>query len=373
MSEDGTVAIPNASDTESAAWRARRSDENEHAVTPAVAPRSRLIVSLLVGLISGHAVLLRTPHFGTPRDLVQFWFAARALLHGANPYVLIGPGRALDYGWPFVYPLTSAVGVLPLAGLTSTWACAVFAGIGGACFAWALMAFGYAPLLALVSVCYWHAIFVVQWSPLLAASVVLAPLAFFLIAKPTTGLAYFVARPSWWAIVGAVVLTGTSFALDPHWVAQWREALSRAVSVAKHGFPYHVLLLKPGGILVLAALTRWRRPEARLLIALACVPHTPLPYDLLPLFLIPRGWWQSASLLAMSYVMWWLVSHPDLPPDFYQTVIEYARASIPCMYLPCTLMVLRRENAGPLPSWLEKETVRWPSWLRGSSVSLRPA
>ena len=373
MNNEGTVAIPHASEAESARLSAHRSYGKGDSATPAAHQRSRLIVSLLVGLISGHVVLLRTPYFGTPRDLVQFWFASRTLLHGGNPYALIGPGRALDYGWPFVYPLTSAVAVFPLSGLTSTWACAVFAGVGGACFAWALMASGYASLLALASVCYWHAVFIVQWSPLLAASVVLAPLAFFLAVKPTVGLAYFVARPSWWAIVGAVVLTATSFALDPHWVAQWRDAVSRALAVAKHGFPYHVPLFKPGGILVLAALTRWRRPEARLLVALACVPHTPLPYDLLPLFLIPRGWWQSASLVVMSYVMWWLVSRPELPPDFYQTVIEYARASIPCMYLPCTLMILRRKNAGPLASWLERRAARWPSWLRGSSVSLRPA
>jgi hypothetical protein len=142
--------------------------------------------------------------------------------------------------------------------------------------------------------------------------------------------------------------------------------------MAKHGFPYRAPALMPGGILILAALTRWRRGEARLLVALACVPHTTLPYELLPLFLIPRGWVQTASLVALSHLMWLLVAHDFPHPDFYYTVIEYTRTSIPCLYLPCTLMVLRRPNVGAVPEWLEARTAGWPEWMRGASSERSP-
>jgi len=339
-----------------------------NAAGAAVSHRSRLLVAVLIGIVAGHAVLLQTPNYEIPRDLMQFWYAARVLLHGGDPYASIGPGAGFKYPWPLVYPLPSAVALIPLAWLSATWACAVFAGLGTACFAWAVMEYGYASLLAFGSVCIWHAIFVVQWSPLLAASIVIAPLGFFLVVKPTIGVAYFAARPTWWSVIGGVTLTALAFALDPGWVGQWQAALDRALAIAKHGFPYRAPGLMPGGILVLAALTRWRRVEARLLVALAFIPHTTLPYELLPLFLIPRGWRQMVSLVALSHLMWWVVARDFPHPDFYYTVIEYTRTSIPCLYLPCTLMVLRRPNVGAAPKWLETRIASWPAWIRGAAL-----
>lgn len=105
--------------------------------------------------------------------------------------------------------------------------------------------------------------------------------------------------------------------------------------------------------------------DARLLVALACVPHTTLPYEMVPLFLVPRGWAQCASLVAGSMAMWWLVSLDFPQPDFYATVIDYTRTAIPLLYLPCTLMVPSRPNEGPVPGWLERRLARAPGWLRG--------
>jgi hypothetical protein len=194
---------------------------------------------------------------------------------------------------------------------------------------------------------------------------VIAPLAVFLAVKPTVGIAYFVARPSWWAVVGGVTLGALAFALDPAWLGQWTAAIDRAVRIAKHGFPYRAPALMPGGFLILAALSRWRRTEARLLVALSLIPHTTLPYELLPLFLIPRGWRQVGALVALSHLMWWIVRLDAPHPDFYYTVIEYTRTSIPCLYLPCTLMILRRPNIGSVPHWIELRVAAWPHWMRG--------
>ena len=68
-------------------------------------------------------------------------------------------------------------------------------------------------------------------------------------------------------------------------------------------------ITRPGGVLVLLALLKWKRADARLLLALACVPHTTVPYETIPLFLIPQTWrqaWALWALALLAYVaQWW--------------------------------------------------------------------
>jgi hypothetical protein len=334
-------------------------------VAAPVASRHRLLASVLLGILAGH-MALSSAYRGRPAlpDILQFWYAARMLLAGHDPYLGIGPGRAFDYPFPMVYPLPAAVPFLPLAGLPAAWVCAGVMGTSVALFTWALLANGWPSLLAFASFCVWHAIGAGQWSPLLTASLVISPLAVLYACKPTLGAALWIAKPSWWAIGGGVVLLAIAFLLDPSWVPEWREALGRAMVRAHGQLPYHAPAMMPGGFLVLLALTRWRRWEARLLVALAVIPHTTLPYELVPLFLIPRGWKECASLVVLSYLLWWLVRW-QAPTDFYSTVMAYTKAAVPTIYLPCTLMVLRRPNEGRLPTWLEARLLRWPPWIRG--------
>ena len=119
------------------------------------------------------------------------------------------------------------------------------------------------------------------------------------------------------------------------------------------------------GIVALAlALLRWRRPEARLLAALACVPQTMLPYEAVPLFLIPCGWVESVGLVALSYAMTWAVH--DVPRSFVPRSLAFAWAVPLFLFLPAALMIVRRPNVGLLPAWIERHTARLPRWLRGS-------
>ena len=138
---------------------------------------------------------------------------------------MIGPGRPFEWTAPFVYPLTAAVAALPLAPLSSTWAPIVFTAIACGCFAWALMEHGYAPLLGFLSAPVVFAAELAQWSPMLAAATVVTPLSILYVAKPTIGAAMFVARPSWWAVWGAIALATIAFALDPQWMSRWSQAL----------------------------------------------------------------------------------------------------------------------------------------------------
>ncbi|HEV7991314.1 MAG TPA: hypothetical protein VGP25_05780 [Gemmatimonadaceae bacterium] len=318
----------------------------------------RVLVCLLLALFWGYFAYFTTRTQGVHRDFGQMWFAARTLLHGGDPYAAIGPGRAFEWSWPWYYPLPAALVALPVAPLSEPAAVGVMVFVSVALFAWALTARGTAPLLAFGSFCMWHALYLAQWSPLLAAAVVITPLSAILVAKPTIGAAIFAARPSWWAVAGAIVLLSVAFVVQPHWVQEWRSALARGVveggKVTSHAPP----ILYPGGVIVLVALSRWRRRDARLLVALACVPQTTFPYEGVPLFLIPEGWIESGVLMASSWVMRAWVVHLHGPSPA-QTVTHYGQAFLVFLYLPALVMVLRRPNEGPAPAWLERAIGWW--------------
>lgn len=219
--------------------------------------------------------------------------------------------------------------------------------VGGCAFAWALMEHGYAPAFGFFSGAVHMAAETGQWSPLLASSVVIPPLAFLLIAKPTIGAALFVARPTWWAIGGAVALAAIAWMIQPTWVADWRAAV--ALNNARWGTqsPYRAPILFPGGIIALACLLRWRRPEARLVAALACVPQTTTQYEAVPLFLVPRTFGEVWVLWACSYAQHFLGQYVvDRVPTGEEHLALSGRWLALVMYVPATLMVLRRPNDG---------------------------
>ena len=306
-------------------------------------------------------VLMRgKPH---PGDFAQTWYAARALLAGQDPYRLIGPGRALEFDFEFRYPLPAAVVAIPFAPLPRDVASGLFIGLGLACLAWILMRHGHAPLIGLVSAGVASAINSVQWSPVLAAATILTPLSILLVAKPTIGFAMFVARPSWWAIGGGVFMVAASFIAQPEWLAAWRAATSNHVGIS-------ALALHPGGALGLLALLKWRRPEARMLAALICVPMAPFLYETVPLLLIPRTWWEATLVVLASYgVLAWgmrapLSDYASLPTHVMNSANATALVLVPL----ATAIVLRRPNVGAAPAWLEACVRRWPVWLRGRSL-----
>lgn len=333
----------------------------------------RLLICGLIGVLGAIFSYAAARGIRLHRDLGQSWFAAKVLLAGGDPYAAIGPGRAFEWPAPYFYPLSAAVAATPLAPFSEPVASALFAFVAGAGLAWALSEHGYGPLLAITSTCVWHAFLVVQWSPLMAAGLVLTPFAFFWTAKPTIGAALFLVRPSWWALAGGVILFGVAFVLQPDWPLAWRDALKGASFEAGQGFPYVAPVTMPGGVLALAAIARWRRPEARLIVALACVPQTLVPYEAVALFLVPRGWRQSALLVALSYVIWWWVQFNGPYADYGSRIDVSGRAITLLLYLPVTWMVLLRANEGRLPPSLERLSSRLPRWLRGRNSEPHPA
>jgi hypothetical protein len=328
---------------------------------------SRLLVCCTLAVVAGYVTYLLAGAISHPRDFAPIWYAGRVLLEGGDPYAAVGPGRTFAWPWPLYYPLPAAILAIPLAPLPQPVAMGIFSMLGAGALAWALSERELAPLLAFLSLAVWDAIAAAQWSPLLAASFVLTPLSLLLVAKPTVGAALFAARPSAWALSGAGVLIVASFAVRPDWIGAWLESLSGARDVSGAKFPSVIPATLPGGALALAACLRWRRPEARLVGALACVPLTMAPYESVYLFLVPRGWRQSLVLVVLSNaaVAWMFLAPRE--PVMTARMRLFGTALVWAMYIPATVMILRRPNEGAIPRWLERCVARWPESIRGRS------
>jgi len=121
--------------------------------------------------------------------------------------------------------------------------------------------------------------------------------------------------------------------------------------------------------LPLAAL-RWRRPEARLLLVMACIPQTMLFYDQLPLLVVARNFRQSLYFCLVSYAaaVVAVLIYGGGPKDRALLFAQNAPVIVGCYYLPCLILVLLRPNTGDVPHWLERLTKHLPTWLRGHSV-----
>jgi len=296
--------------------------------------------TLVVGCIALSSAALtwaiRGAYPASPSDLAQVWIAARAYLAGVDPYSVVGPDRPFQWGFPLLYPFPAVLVFLPFAPLPMRWVDPLWVGFGSGLLAWVLTRQRVAnpQLLVFASFAYCYALILSQWSPLLTAAALLPWGGVILACKPTVGLALFAAYPGWRAMIGAAAAILASLLLYPRWPIAWLGGLSQQQHVTS-------LILHPGGPLILLALLRWRRSEARLLMALACVPLTPSIYEAIPLFLIPETWFEAGLLAALTYLV-----GITLPPFSVATFNAYLAASadrlVWFLYLPCVVMLLRR-------------------------------
>jgi hypothetical protein len=313
--------------------------------------RRRALVALAVGVLSALYVVVRLAvrRGAAASDVDQIWASSQALLRHLDPYSLavIGPGsRFYDYPFPFFYPFTATVAGLLLTPLPMAAAGPAFALASGATLAWVLTRDGFDRLPVLLSGAYLGTLLSVQLSPLMTAAALVPALGWALAIKPNIGLAMWSYRASLRSAAFALLLVVVSLAVRPDWVPAWLASVHRS----QH---FRAPVQHAGGFLVLLALLRWRRPEARLLVALACVPHTTLAYETLPLALVPRS-----RVEAMVYaVLTWPVLLGQLwlsnqARGFAVQTDITGDLALALVYLPCVIMVLRRPNEGALPPWV---------------------
>jgi hypothetical protein len=300
--------------------------------------RKRVLLTIALAAAAGTYVLAhRWRAFDKASDLLQVRLGAQAWLQGLDPYRVVRDSGAWPY--PLLYPLPALIAASPLVLVPAWLAEAAFMAAGTALLAWgvtrerlvtpALVVFASAPFL--------YAVALSQWSPLLTGAALVPWAGWLLVCKPTIGLALFAAFPRVSTAAGVAFLVALSVILWPGWVHEWRLALAHAPNAIAP-------LTLPGGPLLLLALARWKRPEARLLAALACVPHTTLAYEAVPLFLVPRTWGEAWVLCGGTFAAF--IGHGLTGP--YSSQFAWVRAGgiwlIACAYLPCLVMVLRRPN-----------------------------
>ena len=284
--------------------------------------------------------------FSTERftDFTQNIAAAEFLLGGQNPYAQIGPGRPFDWQFPYYYPLSTALIAMPFTLLPLDLAEAFFVASSVGLLVWAMTRHTVKnpQLCFLGSLAFMAVAGRAQMSPALMAGALLPWFGCILAVKPSIGAALLCAYPSWRSIGGAVAITAVTIAVWPYWVRDWLAVLPDIEHMV-------ALITLPGGFLVCLALLKWRRPEARLLVALACVPHTPSLYDVLPLFLCVRTWREGIGLAGLTYVAYAFIGGG--PFDAYQDIQNFnelcyvrAQRNLWLLYMPCVLAVVARPN-----------------------------
>jgi hypothetical protein len=292
----------------------------------------------LATLAAIYVIFKRWDNADGPSDLTQVWVGARAWLAGENPYEAV----RMWGQWPFplLYPFPAALVLVPFTVLPPWVADALFAGVGTGLLAWGSTREADAPRLVMfLSAPLLYALSLGQWSPLLVGATLVPWAGFVLVCKPTIGLALCMAYPQRRMLIGCAIMVGGSVLLWPGWIGAWRVAIAQAPNAVAP-------ITLPGGMLALLALLKWRRPEARLLAVLACVPHTTLSYEALPLFLVPVTWPEAAIVWVGTFVAH--VGHRNLGP--YSSQLAWVQAGglwlVWAVYVPCLIMVLRRPNVG---------------------------
>jgi hypothetical protein len=316
----------------------------------------RLACASVIGLlIGGYSDWFWDHPRPKPSDFTQLWAAARMLLQGENPYALIGHGRAFEHDFPLLYPVPAAIVAMPFAWATPRVADALFVGFGAALLAWSLTrrTFANPQLLVFPSYALMVAAQNAQWSPWLTAAALTPSLGFLFACKPSIGLAMLAAYPSRAAILGAGVFTLLTVAIWPWWIPAWLATLSAATHMSAP-------VMRWGGPFILLALLKWRRQDARLLAALACVPQTPVLYEVVPLFLLVQTFREGTLLIVLTALAGKIIAVTTWGVDYYTFMNASGQWMVWLVYLPCTVMVLRRPNEGLL--------FRVPEWMTGARV-----
>jgi hypothetical protein len=334
------------------ATSARRTGADSRDVREYVRAHPQLAGAVVVGLFATALALMRLLYApGVTTDFDQWHHAARVLLGGGNPYDQIGPGRAFEWNWPLFYPLPAVIFTTPLALLPAGTGRVVFAATSGFVFGYAICRDGWYRLATCLGAAFLIAVWTNQWSPLITSAYFLPAAMIALAAKPNVGLAVAsaISRPRdlRWLLLPAGA-AAFSLLIDPAWPARWLTA----VRAMEHGA---APVMHPGGFLLLLALWRWRRPEARLFLVLACVPQTASLYDLLPLFVVPRTLRSTTVLALLTHALFVAIVITGPFASFNEYVRQLGRLAVWFVWLPVLGMILVRPNV-----WREDPAARVP-------------
>lgn len=301
-----------------------------------------LVLALAFVLVCRVLLYLSVPDRSTDFDFL--YDAAARLVRGDNPYPL-DTGRV-------PYPLPAVLLVVPFTTIPLELARPVFDILVGWAFGYALWRYrGSYALLAVVSGAYLFAMAYGQATPLMVAAILVPALGFLLAVRPNTAAPLWIARPSWIPVLGAVVFVLLSLAIRPSWPLDWWMALPpdpRELAPP---------ILRPFGFALLLGALRWRSPEGRLILATAFAPQSTLPYELVPLALVPANRLEMALYVAGT---WITVVAADrlLGPDMAEWAAKGWPVTLCAVYLPMLYLVIRRGQKRKTARKIEKDRRR---------------
>jgi hypothetical protein len=285
-------------------------------------------------LVAGWAVLTvcRAQLIGWTTDWNLFWTAGHAVVTGHDPYAAV---LALHSGYPLFYPGPALLLLAPFGLLSSKAGWLAWGAVTGGLFGLAARRHGRGLWIGALSACFAEAVTFGQWVPLLIAAAILPWLGGALVAKPSVGAALWIWRPTRSALLGGLALLLLSLVVVPGWPAEWLAALHQTNHIPP--------VFKPWGWVLLLAAIRWRSPEGRLLLALACIPQTTSLYESLPLFLVCRRRWDAYALAVFSHVAAFVQDqYFSAPGQVLETVIAHRwPVFLVTLWLPALIMVLR--------------------------------
>jgi hypothetical protein len=269
-------------------------------------------------------------------DFDFLYGAASRLLAGENPYVAATQ-------W-FPYPLPAVLLAVPFTAIPLNLARPVFDVLVGAAFVYALWRYrGTYALLAVASGAYLLAMWNGQTTPLMVAAALIPALGFLLAVRPNSAAALWIAWPSLRTLLAASLVLALSLAARPSWPWDWWLALPLDHT------PLMPPILRPFGFVLLLAALRWRLPEGRLLLAIAFIPQSTLPYELVPLALIP------ANLVEMVVYMvgTWIAAGAAEGLHLSESMARWTASGWPvtlcAVYIPMLYLVFRRQNTKSAP------------------------
>jgi hypothetical protein len=277
-------------------------------------------------------------------DFELLYTAATRLLGGETPY-------PLDGHW-LPYPLPAVLLVLPFTAFPLVLARPIFDILVGWAFVYVLWRHrGMYALLAVGSGAYLYALWSGQTTPLMVAASLIPALGFLLAVRPTTSAALWVLRPSWKTLFGAAGFIVLSLMLQPSWPQDWFMAMPLDYSA------WLPPIFRPFGALLLIAALRWNLPEGRLILAMALLPQTALPYELVALALIPANGWEMAIYLAGTWIAVADASGALKTIGGAEWTMTGWPVTLCAVYFPMLYLVLRRPGSKGGP-WIGKERRR---------------
>jgi hypothetical protein len=279
---------------------------------------------------------------GYSTDFDQLYIAADAMMRGYDSYERIADiNLRAGFPWSLKYPMPAVVVGSFVLWMPLEVARAVVAAVGAGTLAFFVTREpGRWPLL--LSAAMRSSVSLVQLTPFLAVAALTPWFGWAMACKPNAGLAVLAGmRKKEHVLIAcgvAATLTLAAFIVAPDWLNSWLAAIREPSTIR----PF---VMRPGGVVLLLAALRWRRPEARWLLVTACIPSTANIYEALPLLVL--GAWTRKELLVLGilshvadiggYIIRANETYPALVSAHGLTVLWL-------FYVPTLLLILRRPN-----------------------------